>query len=146
MAQVDSPIGRIKSLLFLLKESFNLLQSLLVFGYVEIFLNNSNEHIQDDDWPIDQSKYYVEVGQLTICEDKPENTERSRDPGRPPYIHEIGGAVHYSRPVFTREYLVHSEERIVYRKEGHHKGFTILIWWYLSPKELCCKYGGEECK
>ena len=44
-----SPVVRSDTLLFLLEERFDLLESFLVLRDVKVFLDDSNEHVQNDD-------------------------------------------------------------------------------------------------
>lgn len=42
-------VGRVESLLFLLKESLDLLQAFLIFGNIEVLLDDSNKHVEHND-------------------------------------------------------------------------------------------------
>ena len=45
MIGLNIPVGRVEPVLLLLEECFDLLEAFLVFGHIEILLDDSNEHV-----------------------------------------------------------------------------------------------------
>ena len=124
-----SPVVRSDTLLFLLEERFDLLESFLVLRDVKVFLDDSNEHVDQD-----------EVGQ-----DEPADEEYGTDPRGPLLGREAGNRVQDFGPVLAGENLVHAEERVEYRSEVDSDiPASGVLGRDLAPEELTCEDGHEE--
>jgi hypothetical protein len=141
-----SRIIGVEPLFFLMEEGLDLLKAFLVFGNIEIFLNDSNKHVQDNDWTHQfLIRYQIRVG-LTVGKNEPKDTERSADPCCAIFLLVVGDSVQDAGPILTGENLIHPEERVVDVEEGYAYNFTVIFLWYLATEELRREDGCKKCE
>jgi len=89
----------------------HLSNSFLIFADVEIFLNDGDKHIEDDE----------------ICNDEPKEDECCAYPGRIVLRLSSRHAVHDSGPILARQDLVHSQKRVPDGVKRDLNGVPVLV-------------------
>lgn len=125
-----------------LQERLDLVHPLLILRDIEIFLNNSNKHIQNDDLEPLVGTSYIRWWwreKHTVPKNEPTNKEHGTDPANAKWLLRLSGHVEQFGPIFARENLVHAQKGVPDGVKRHWRGITVKLGRNIAPDYLDSK-------